>query len=84
MNENSRLLNNSVVTSLPITVCRALGLPARSVTNFSSAHDTNCSLTIDTVMCLNKDGGMDRIPELSNDSVWYVSITAPSTLSANI
>nr|XP_022335793.1 uncharacterized protein LOC111132291 [Crassostrea virginica] len=59
-----------VFSGLVTTVCRALGLPARSVTNFSSAHDTNCSLTIDTVMCLNKDGGMDRIPELSNDSVW--------------
>lgn len=59
-----------VFSGLVTTVCRALGMPARSVTNFSSAHDTDCSLTIDTVMCENENGGMDRIPELSNDSVW--------------
>ena len=30
-----------------ISVCRALGIPCRSVTNYVSAHDTNHSLTID-------------------------------------
>ena len=36
-----------VFSAVAVTVCRALGLPCRSVTNFVSAHDTNCSLTID-------------------------------------
>lgn len=59
-----------VFSGLVTTVCRALGMPARSVTNFSSAHDTDCSLIIDTVMCKNEKGGLDKIPELCNDSVW--------------
>ena len=36
-----------VFSALVVTVCRALGLPCRSVTNYVSAHDTNRSLTID-------------------------------------
>ena len=36
-----------VFSAVVVTVCRALGIPCRSVTNFVSAHDTNHSLTID-------------------------------------
>ena len=30
-----------------VSVCRALGIPCRSVTNFVSAHDTNATMTVD-------------------------------------
>ncbi|KAL8563867.1 hypothetical protein ACOMHN_034246 [Nucella lapillus] len=45
-------------------VCRALGLPCRSVTNFDSAHDTDGSCTIDSIY--DEDGN-----EISKtDSIW--------------
>nr|XP_022901418.1 uncharacterized protein LOC111414340 [Onthophagus taurus] len=36
-----------VFSALVVTICRALGIPCRSTTNYVSAHDTNCSLTVD-------------------------------------
>ncbi|XP_069698764.1 hemocyte protein-glutamine gamma-glutamyltransferase-like isoform X2 [Periplaneta americana] len=36
-----------VFSAVVVTVCRALGIPCRSVTNYVSAHDTNSSLTVD-------------------------------------
>ncbi|XP_046990643.1 hemocyte protein-glutamine gamma-glutamyltransferase-like [Schistocerca americana] len=36
-----------VFAAATVTVCRALGLPCRSITNYVSAHDTNRSLTLD-------------------------------------
>ena len=48
------------------TVCRALGIPARSVTNFASAHDTDGSITID----YHFDSNGKHLDELDTDSVW--------------
>lgn len=55
-----------VFSGVVTTVCRALGIPCRSVTNFSSAHDTHGSLTIDTF--IGDDGNV--MDELSSDSIW--------------
>lgn len=49
-----------------VAVCRALGIPARSVTNFSSAHDTEGSITVD----IHFDSKGEPIDEFNADSVW--------------
>ncbi|GFO48455.1 protein-glutamine gamma-glutamyltransferase k-like [Plakobranchus ocellatus] len=48
------------------TVCRALGLPCRSLTNFESAHDTDKTVTIDSY----KDENGEDLPEYKTDSIW--------------
>ncbi|XP_053404049.1 annulin-like isoform X2 [Mercenaria mercenaria] len=55
-----------VFSGVLTTVCRSLGIPARSVTNFASAHDTDGSITIDKHF--NSKG--EEIEELNSDSVW--------------
>ncbi|XP_041376648.1 hemocyte protein-glutamine gamma-glutamyltransferase-like [Gigantopelta aegis] len=60
-----------VNASLLTTVCRAVGLPCRSVTCFCSAHDSDLSLTVDKVF-MEDDHGDPVIPSnwLTADSVW--------------
>ncbi|XP_060071611.1 protein-glutamine gamma-glutamyltransferase K-like [Ylistrum balloti] len=54
-----------VFSCLVTTLLRSLGIPTRSVTNFESAHDTDCSMTID-FHC-----GADGFPEDAlDDSKW--------------
>ncbi|KAK3741947.1 hypothetical protein RRG08_024693 [Elysia crispata] len=55
-----------VFSGVSTTVCRALGIPARSVTNFASAHDTDGSVTIDIMF---EESG-ERDDYMTDDSIW--------------
>ncbi|XP_074644960.1 protein-glutamine gamma-glutamyltransferase 4-like [Tubulanus polymorphus] len=55
-----------VFSGVMTTVCRALGIPTRSVTNFKSAHDTDGSMSID----YHWDKFSGDAVEFLNDSIW--------------
>ncbi|GFY46463.1 hemocyte protein-glutamine gamma-glutamyltransferase [Trichonephila inaurata madagascariensis] len=55
-----------VFSGVCTTVCRSLGIPCRSVTNFVSAHDTDDSLTVDKYF----DADGNELPEFNSDSIW--------------
>ena len=57
-----------VFSGVLLSVLRVLGIPARSVTNFSSAHDTNRNRTIDHYY--NEEGEKIRYLSTGSDSVW--------------
>ncbi|CAG2110741.1 unnamed protein product, partial [Medioppia subpectinata] len=48
------------------TMSRALGIPARTITNFVSAHDTDDSLTVDKFF--TREG--EPISDVNSDSIW--------------
>lgn len=55
-----------VYSGLVTTMCRALGIPCRSITNFSSAHDTDGNLLIERYF----DENNNPIAGKSEDSIW--------------
>ena len=57
-----------VFSGVLLTVLRILGVPSRSITNFSSAHDTNRNRTIDRYT--DEDGRKLSFLSSGNDSIW--------------
>ncbi|KAK6174756.1 hypothetical protein SNE40_017973 [Patella caerulea] len=55
-----------VFSGVLTTICRALGIPARSVTNFASAHDTDGSVSID----IHFDPSGEADERRNADSIW--------------
>ncbi|XP_075702989.1 protein-glutamine gamma-glutamyltransferase 5-like [Rhinoderma darwinii] len=55
-----------VLAGVMCTVMRFLGIPARVVTNFESAHDTNFSLTVDEYY----DETGKKLEPVQGDSIW--------------
>ncbi|KAM6169268.1 protein-glutamine gamma-glutamyltransferase 4-like [Rhynchocyon petersi] len=54
-----------VFSGVLTTVLRALGIPARSVTTYQAAHDTEKNLTVDIYM--DEKG---KVSNMTNDSLW--------------
>ncbi|OQR77574.1 hemocyte protein-glutamine gamma-glutamyltransferase-like [Tropilaelaps mercedesae] len=55
-----------VYAALVTTLCRALGMPCRPVTNFESAHDTDGNMCVD---CYADENGIS-LNEINKDSSW--------------
>ncbi|CAE1321062.1 TGM1 [Acanthosepion pharaonis] len=64
-----------VFSGVMTTLLRALGIPTRSVTNFQSAHDKDCSMTIDFHF---KENGKPMT--FLDDSVWNFHVWNESWL----
>ena len=54
----------------PNAALRTLGIPARPITNFSSAHDANANRAIDYFF----DEQANPIDDKSWDSMWLVNV----------
>ncbi|KAG5859131.1 hypothetical protein JTB14_005756 [Gonioctena quinquepunctata] len=60
-----------VFSGVVTTICRALGIPSRVVSNLVSAHDANATLTIDKYFDENNEEmPFDPNNPMGEDSVW--------------
>ncbi|XP_052818766.1 hemocyte protein-glutamine gamma-glutamyltransferase-like isoform X2 [Mya arenaria] len=60
-----------VYAGLVTTICRALGIPCRCVTNYNSGRGTDGRLAIDFYYEMKEDGTIDEIESEENDDlVW--------------
>ncbi|XP_071559341.1 hemocyte protein-glutamine gamma-glutamyltransferase [Temnothorax nylanderi] len=60
-----------VFAGVVTTVCRALGIPSRVVSNLVSAHDANASLSVDRYYDLNNEElEYDPNNPMGEDSIW--------------
>ncbi|KAK3086757.1 hypothetical protein FSP39_022876 [Pinctada imbricata] len=59
-----------VFSAVTVTVCRALGIPCKSVTCIGSAHDTDDSTCIDEYYAENEEGDMEKSKYYTSDSIW--------------
>ncbi|XP_034945825.1 annulin-like [Chelonus insularis] len=55
-----------VLSGVYTTLCRALGIPSRVVTNYSSARDAEGSVTVDYIV----DAEGKAVEDINSDSIW--------------
>lgn len=60
-----------VFAGVVTTICRALGIPSRVITNWVSAHDANGTISVDRYYTKDlKDLEYDPYNETGQDSIW--------------